>query len=286
MTQPTDVASALDFARHLGLDRLDSQILLLHAVDRPGHDRAWLVSHDGDVLTEAQMEVFQMLCARRSHGEPVAYLVGYKEFHGIELAIDPRVLIPRPDTETLVEWALEHLSGSQEQRIVDLGTGSGAIAIALKSCRPDLYVMAIDTSADALAVATLNARRLGLDIDFRHGDWLVDCASTFDLIVSNPPYIADSDPHLAALQHEPLGALTSGRDGLDDIRRIVAQAPGRLAVGGWLLIEHGFDQAEKVRALMKEARFLDVQSRRDLAGIERCTGGRRAAPSTDRLQAR
>lgn len=266
---------ALHQAQQMGLARIDAQILLLHALGRPDAGRAWLLTHDTDTLTPAEQQAFDGLCARRLAGEPVAYLTGRKEFYGLPLSIDARVLDPRPDTETLVDWALEVLGDWPAPRIVDLGTGSGAIALALQKQRPDASVWAVDASAEALAVATRNAQALRLPVQFAQGSWLQALAPglVFDAIVSNPPYIPADDPHLAALKHEPLVALASGADGLDDIRAIITQAPARLAPGGWLLIEHGWDQAAAVQALLRAAGFSDVQSRNDLAGIARCTGG-------------
>ena len=211
---------------------------------------------------------------RRLAGEPIAYLTGRKAFHGLELHIDARVLDPRADTETLVDWALELLPADAPRRVLDLGTGSGAIALAIARQRPAARVAAVDASADALAVATANARRLGLSLDLRHGHWFGPVVGeTFDLVISNPPYIAVDDAHLPSLTHEPRQALVSGADGLDDIRRIVAAAPAHLAPGGWLLLEHGWGQAAAVRALLGDAGFADIHSRRDLAGIERGSGG-------------
>ena len=292
MSAPT-LAQALRDAARAGLDRLDAQLLLLHALGRPVHDRAWLFAHDDDALPEPARARFEDHVARRAAGEPVAYLLGEKEFHGLALRVDARVLVPRPDTEALVEWALALLDapavavaagdaprhGSSGPSVLDLGTGSGAIALALQRARPGARVDAVDASADALAVARDNAVRLGLPVRFAQGDWLDGApAAVYDLIVSNPPYIAIGDPHLPALAHEPAAALVAGADGLDDLRRIVASAPARLRDGGWLLLEHGHDQAGAVRALLAARGFTHVASRRDLAGIERCSGGRRAGP--------
>ncbi|RYY80967.1 MAG: peptide chain release factor N(5)-glutamine methyltransferase [Comamonadaceae bacterium] len=270
---PTAVAQALSAAAGFGINRLDAQLLTLHALGRPLHDRAWLLAHDTDVFPETAWTALAALFARRRAGEPVAYLVGEKEFHGLTLKVDARVLVPRPDTETLVDWALEALGGAPSPAVLDLGTGSGAIALALQQARPDARVDAVDASADALAVATANAEHLELPVRFRQADWLQGAATGYALIASNPPYIAADDHHLAALRHEPLGALAAGADGLDDIRRIVLDAPSHLADGGWLLLEHGHDQAPIVRALLAARGFTEVQSRNDLAGIARCSGG-------------
>ena len=272
MTTPS-LTQALALAHTLGLARIDAQLLLLHTVGRAGSDRAWLLAHDTDAMDEAVHTQFIALCQRRLAGEPVAYLTGRKEFYGLPLQVDARVLDPRPDTETLVDWALEVIAPLASPRVVDLGTGSGAIALALQSQRTDARVLAVDASADALAVARANAERLGLPVQFHQADWLAGVEGPFDAIVSNPPYIPSADPHLAALTHEPLQALASGADGLDDIRTIVAQAPTHLRPGGWLLLEHGYDQAEAVQALLATHGFAQVQSRNDLAGIARCTGG-------------
>lgn len=265
-------------AASAGLDRLDAQMLLLHALGRSPHDRAWLIAHDSDPLPANAEARWTALLQRRQVGEPVAYLMGEKEFGGLTLQVDPRVLVPRPDTEALVEWALDALppsGGAEPPRLLDLGTGSGAIALTIASRRPDAQITATDASADALTVAEANARRLNLPLRFAQGAWLAAVpGECFDVIVSNPPYIAEGDHHLAALTHEPLTALTAGLDGLDDIRQIVAQAPAALRPGGWLLLEHGHDQASAVRELLGTQRFEDVASRTDLAGIERCSGGR------------
>ena len=273
------VAQALTQAHTQGLARVDAQMLLLHTLGQPTHARAWLITHDSDALSPAQQAQWQQMLAQRQAGVPVAYLTGHKAFYGLDLLVDARVLDPRDDTETLVDWALDVLtaSGQAQPRVLDLGTGSGAIALALASALPRATVCAVDASVGALAVARANAERLALPVQFHLGDWfagLPACAARFDCIASNPPYIRDDDPHMAALQHEPRQALTSGVDGLADIRVIVAGAPAWLVRGGWLLLEHGWDQHEAVQALLRKAGFGEVQSRQDLAGQPRCTGGR------------
>ena len=269
------MARALAGACSAGIDRLDAQLLLLHALDKSAAERAWLVAHDQDALPAVAAARFTALCARRAQGEPLAYLVGRQEFFGLTLAVDPRVLIPRPDTETLVNWALTLLPAAPSSaKVLDLGTGSGAVALALKHARPHSAVLAIDACEQALCVARANALSLGLEVTMTSSCWLESVSGVFDLIVSNPPYVREGDPHLAALGHEPLQALTAGADGLDDLRQIIAQAPAHLADGGWLLLEHGYDQADAVSLLLREGGFEAVSSRPDLAGILRCTGGR------------
>ncbi len=270
------LAQALQKAQAQSLERLDAQMLLLHVLGRSAHDRAWLLAHDMDKLEAPAQTRFDACVQRRLKGEPLAYITGHKEFFGLDLQVDARVLVPRPDTETLVEWALAVLTDTPVASVLDLGTGSGAIALALKASRPDLSLSAIDFSTDALTVARSNAARLQLAIDFQHGSWFVGVKNRYQVIVSNPPYVAAQDPHLADLTHEPLQALSAGVDGLDDLRRIITQAPAHLEDGGWLLLEHGHDQAQDVRGLLLQAGFDDVQSRRDLSGIERCSGARLA----------
>ena len=276
MNQPT-CTQALAAAQTLGLERLDAQLLLLHALDKPASARSWLLAHDTDALTPEAAEMFRALCVRRLAAEPLAYIVGSKEFFGLTLQVDRRVLVPRPDTETLVEWSLDLLQLPGMMQVLDLGTGSGAVALAiahsLQAAGRQAQVTAVDTSVDALDVARGNAARLGLTINFIESRWLEQVKGRFQLIASNPPYIANADPHLAALVHEPLQALAAGADGLDDIRQIIEQAPGSLLPGAWLLLEHGYDQADRVRDVLVQHGFSKVQSRLDLAGIERCSGG-------------
>lgn len=282
-------AQALSAAQTLGLDRLDAQWLLLHALGRPLGERAWLLAHDSDELADEAAERFRGFSLRRAAGEPLAYIVGSREFFGLSLQVDARVLVPRPDTETLVQWSLDLLLAPgmpAAPEVLDLGTGSGAIALALAHSlraagREEAHVLAVDASADALAVARDNAGRLGLKLEFLQSSWLQQVKGRFHLIASNPPYIASADPHLTALVHEPLEALTAGADGLDDLRQIIAQAGPHLHPGGWLLLEHGYDQSAQVRELLLQGGFTQVRSRLDLAGIERCSGGQWAAAATD-----
>ncbi len=277
-TQPT-VTQALQHALAQGLARIDAQVLLLHVMGRATHERAWLLTHDDQVLTAQQAQHYANCCAQRLDAVPVAYLTGCKEFFGLPLRVDARVLDPRPDTEILVEWALELLPADGQQRVLDLGTGSGAIALALQSQRPQAQVLAVDASGDALAVARANAQVLQLPVQFLASSWLEQVTGTFALIVSNPPYIREDDAHMRALRHEPRQALTSGADGLDDIRTIARQARAHLLPGGWLLLEHGWDQARNVQAILQAAGFASVCSRQDLAGQWRCTGGQWADPT-------
>ena len=268
------LAQAAAWAQSLGLPRLEAQALLLHAMNRSMHDRAWLLANGDDPLDHQVQTTFTSYTQRRLDTEPVAYITGQKEFFGLSLQVDQRVLDPRADTETLVEWALSCLADVTSPEVVDLGTGSGAIALALKHTRPDAQVCGVDASLDALAVAQANAQRLALPVAFHHGDWLTPLRSRFfHAIVSNPPYVASHDAHLTALKHEPLSALVAGADGLDDIRQIVRQASEQLHPDGWLLLEHGFDQAHAVQTLLGNQGFVNVQSRPDLAGILRCSGG-------------
>ncbi len=262
----------LQAAHRLGVDRLDAHWLLGHHLQRP---RAWLLAHDDHALPPALAQTVLDQLARRATGVPLAYLTGEREFCGLALQVGPEVLIPRPETEGLVEWALELLPAGQPCDVADLGTGSGAIALAVAARRAGVRVTATDASPAALARASANAQHLGLPVHFLPGSWWQPLAGMhFDLVVSNPPYVAEGDPHLAALQHEPRSALTAGPDGLADLRRIVARAAQHLRPGGWLLLEHGHDQGEAVRGLLAAQGFEALQTRCDLAGLARCTGGR------------
>lgn len=279
MSTSTTLAQALQQGVAQGLNLLDAQLLLLHALERSDSGRAWLLAHDTDTLDTSSLQRWHALVQRRLDGEPIAYLLGHREFFGLDFTVDQRVLDPRPDTEILVEWALEIMPTlGASPAVCDLGTGSGAIACAIAHHTPHAQVWATDASAQALAVARHNAQRLQLPVRFAQGRWFEalnnqDATPRFALLVSNPPYIRTDDPHLEALRHEPMEALTSGADGLDDIRTLVDQAPAWLQPGGWLLLEHGYDQGDAVQALLAGSGFSRVQARMDLAGIVRCSGG-------------
>jgi len=261
-------------AQALPLDeaRSEAQLLLIHVLNV---DRAWLIAHASDEITAAQAQTFAQLVQRRLQGEPVAYMLGYREFFGLILKVTPDTLIPRPDTETLVEAALQKISGAM--RVLDLGTGTGAIALAIAHNAPQTQVTAVDASVNALAVARENAQSLQLGhVQCVHSDWFAALiGQTFDLIVSNPPYIEDSDPHLAQgdLRFEPPSALASGADGLQDIDRIIASAPNHLSANGWLMLEHGYNQAEAVQQRLTMRGFQAVETRHDLGGNPRVTLG-------------
>jgi len=300
---PGSIEAALRGAQQDGLDRLEAQLLLLHALGREPHQRAWLLAHGQADLPAEAARHYRALTERRLSGEPLAYLIGQREFYGLRLQIDARVLDPRSDTETLVDWALELLPPGQAASVLDLGTGSGAIALALQQQRPEAQVWALDASLAALALARANAERLRLPLRLLHGHWLrdwptaagpanpavPDCAQATPgadhapepppallwLIVSNPPYIRAADPHLAALRHEPQQALVAGPEGLDDLREIIASALAHLQPGGWLLLEHGWDQAEAVAQLLQAHGYTAIAHRLDLAGQRRCSGGQR-----------
>ena len=257
------------------LPRLEARMLLQHAL---GVSRTWLISHDTDALPEAAVQAFLNLQTRRQQGEPVAYLLGEREFMGHCFQVGPGVLIPRPETELLVEQAQAVLGQAKAPRVLDMGTGSGAIAVSIALAVPNASVTATDASPQALAQAQQNAQALGAPVTFHQGDWyqaLPAHTELFDLIVSNPPYIAAGDAHLAQgdLRFEPNMALTDGADGLDAIRVIVAQAPQWLVAGGQLWLEHGYDQSQAVQQLLLQAGFTQVSSLPDLAGIPRATGG-------------
>src|SRR5690606_33618487 len=253
------------------VERDEATLLLLHVLDR---SRSWLYAHGDATVAPGQADRFEALVARRMAGEPVAYLLGRRGFWTLDLAVTPDTLIPRPETELLVEQALERLPADRPVRVADLGTGSGAIALAIASERPHARVIATDRSAGALDVALDNARTHGLDgrVAFRQGDWFAPLAGEcFERVTSNPPHIAESDPHLGQgdLRHEPPGALASGPEGLHAIRNIVAGAPAHLVPRGWLLLEHGHDQGPAVRALLDAAGFVDVATMRDLEHRDR-----------------
>jgi release factor glutamine methyltransferase len=261
----------------LPLDALENRILACHALDIT---RIGLITQSERLLSAPEAAALAALVERRLAGEPIAYIVGKREFYGLDFAVNEAVLIPRPDTELLVELALERLPA--RGRMLDMGTGSGAIAVAVAHTRPDAGVSALDVSAAALAVARANAAANRAAVRFMQSDWF-DALGTesFDLIVSNPPYIADGDVHLGQgdLRFEPAGALTDHADGLSALRTIVAGAPQHLAGAGWLLMEHGYDQAAQVRALLAAGGYTEVQSWRDLAGIERVSGARVGGPA-------
>jgi release factor glutamine methyltransferase len=278
MTSGATISAAL---AQSGLVPLDAQVLLAHVI---GQDRAWLVAHGGDAIARDRLDAFLALARRRREGEPVAYLTGVREFWGLPLAVSAAVLIPRPETETLVELALARLPEDRTVRVLDLGTGSGAIALAIAHERPRATILATDMSADALDVARANARRLGLaNVEFTLSDWYAGLPSsstggTFDLIVSNPPYIDAADAHLREgdVRFEPARALTPGSSGTAAILRIANGARERLVPGGSLAVEHGYDQADAVRAMFAAALFGQIVAVRDLAGIPRVVAGTRA----------
>ena len=257
----------------LGIDRLDAQLLLAHVL---GHPRSWVIAHDDAVLDARAVETLHTLSRQRAIGVPLAQLVGGKEFRGMWLCITADVLVPRPETELLVECALEVLARRPSHaRVLDLGTGSGAVALAIKASRPDAQVCASDVSAAALDVARANARRLVLDIEWRAGSWWAPWrGERFDVVISNPPYVASDDPHLDALTHEPALALRGGADGLDAVRHILAGVDA-LVPGAWLWLEHGHDQGADLRAMLATARLGGIETRADVADLDRVTGGRR-----------
>ncbi len=262
--------TAGELLRASRLPAREARALLAHVLGVP---REYLIAHPEAAVGPQQHAQFVALAERRARGEPLPYLLGKQEFYGREFEVDPAVLIPRPETELLVDATLEALRGMAAPRVLDLGAGSGCIAITLALERPDAAVTAADRSAAALAVARANARRLGAGVTFVESDWLAGVEKDFDAIVANPPYVAAGDPHLPALADEPLHALAGGADGLAHLRTIVAGAPAHLRAGGQLLVEHGYDQGAAVRALFTVAGFTTVRTLRDAAGIERVCAG-------------
>ena len=267
-----------EIAFALGLEkreaRLEARVLAAHAWRV---DTAWLIAHDTDLLAAAPIAAFHALLVQRLTGHPIAYLTGTREFYGRPFQVSPAVLIPRPDTELLVELALTHLPDDRAVEVLDMGTGSGCIAVTLSLERKQARVTAIDRDAAALAVAQGNARSLNAPVMCMTSDWFTALdGRRFDLIVSNPPYIATNDPHLALgdLRFEPKPALASGHDGLDDLRCLIEGASRHLKPGGWLLLEHGYNQAEAVRNLLHRFHIEAIQSWPDLAGVPRVSGGK------------
>ena len=255
--------------------RLEAQFLLQHCLSV---NRAWLLTHENDVMEGDARVAFDALLQRRLNGEPIAYILGKREFYGLEFKVTADTLIPRPDTETLVEAALEKIPADQSCPVLDLGTGTGAIALSVARHRVHAQVTAVDTSSAALTVAQGNAKNLGVsNVQFVLSDWFTELQGrTFDVIVSNPPYIAEEDVHLQRgdLRFEPVSALASGKDGLDSIRHIISQAPHYLNPTGWLMLEHGYDQSQAVAGLMEDAGYQSISSFLDLSGLYRVTAGR------------
>jgi release factor glutamine methyltransferase len=270
--------SSQQLVHTIGLDHAEANLeanLLLQYVLHV--NRAWVITHDRDVLNADQQAEFQLLLKRRLDGEPIAYIVGFREFYGLQLKVSPVTLIPRPDTETLVDAALEKIPLDKVSHILDLGTGTGAVALAIAKHRNNCEVTAVDQSSDALSVTLENAQSLKLNnLRLIESNWFSELQGEgFDLIVSNPPYIAQNDEHLKQgdLRFEPISALASGVDGLDDIRKIVQDAPDYLKTNGWLMLEHGFDQAESVATLLKARGFNQIAHAKDIAGRLRVTFG-------------
>jgi len=260
-----------------GLPALDARALMSYVL---GVSRERLVAHPEQSVSAETAQRFDALAARRRGGEPLAYLLGVREFHGRDFHVGPGVLVPRPETELLVELALAAVREQQAPRVLDLGTGSGCIAITLALARPDARIVACDRAPAALAVASRNAQALGARVNLVEGDWYDGVDGRFDLVVSNPPYIAAGDPHLAALSHEPLDALTDHGDGLSCLRRIAQDAPAHLHPTGWLMVEHGYDQGAAVRRLFEGAGLHDVRTHRDAAGHDRACAGHWPGEST------
>ncbi len=271
-----NIRIALQLAQR-DLNAVDARVLLQHTLQT---NRARLTAHPERVLSQAERDQFCAVIERRKNGEPVAYIIGEREFFGLRFKTTPSVLIPRPETELLVEQALARISAHLSTRVLDLGTGSGAIAIAIAQQRPFARMLAVDSDADALEIATYNGRHLlgeeASSVEFRLSDWFSAVAEeSFDMIVSNPPYVADDDPHLAQgdLRFEPRRALDGGAGGLSALENIVRNAAPRLGPGGWLLLEHGHDQSEACNKLMNTAGFMGIETHPDLAGIDRVTIG-------------
>jgi len=265
-----------------GLPAAEARLLLVHGLRA---DRGWVAAHGDDPLPESGSRHIEALLARRRAGEPIAYITGEREFYGLTLAVNPHVLIPRPETEHVVEQVLDIVRGRTAPRILDLGTGSGAIAIAIAHERPDAEVWASDESTAALAVASGNATRHAVTVRFARGDWFAALGDEcFDVIASNPPYVPEGDPHLAAgdLRFEPRAALSGGSDGLDCILSIVSAARTHLVPGGWLVFEHGYDQAPACVRVLEELGYSSVSDAMDLSGLPRVCKGRFDAPSRSR----
>ena len=278
MTDPSLARLLVDASAGLAGDeaRAEAEILLAHAL---GRDRSWLYAHADEACDAQSRARFEELLEQRRRGVPVAHLLGWREFWSLPLAVTADTLVPRPETECLVELALLRVAPGAPAEVLDLGTGSGAIVLALARERPQARLTAVDRDDRALDVAARNAQALGASrVEFLHGDWFAPVANrSFDLIVANPPYLAEDDPHLQRgdLRFEPRHALASGADGLDDLRAIIAQAPTHLRAGAWLLLEHGFEQGPAVRELLERSGLRDVASWPDLEGRDRVSGGRR-----------
>lgn len=281
MSDSVTVELALRAACAAGVDRLDAALLLSH---RLGRTRTWLLAHGDHTLGESVRGAFEADCRRRLDGVPTAYLLGRREFYGLALEVSAAVLVPRPETELLVDWAVEWLQTGPLRsvaapRVLDLGTGSGAVALAVAAGCPRARVTGADRNEAALAIARANAQRLGLAVTWACGDWWQAIGSArFDLVVSNPPYVAAGDPHLAALRHEPQEALVAGSDGLSALRQIVALATNHVC--GWLVLEHGWDQAAAVTDLLRHHGGRQMQTRQDSAGRDRCTAACWSPPVT------
>ena len=280
------IDQALLGAKAKGLQPLEAQLLMLHALGRQAVQRTWLIAHGNEHVSKEALACFEEHVIQRLDHVPLSYLTGQREFYGLTLHIDARVLDPRADTETLVDWAIELIDAlckgfdTPKPQVLDMGTGSGAIALAIKANQPQASLWALDQSPAALEVAQKNALDLGLEVEFFQSHWFqaLNTPSAnkhpkrFDVIVSNPPYIAPQDPHLRDLVHEPLDALLAKDGGWADILQICTQAQHHLKAGGWLLLEHGYDQSHRVREILQNLGYIHIQSRYDLAGIERCTG--------------